>query len=84
MAARMRKNHQDDIRAKIQTDRLVAYLHAGIFGTKFQGRDVELNQVKVSAINSLLNKRLPDLKAIEHSTDPDKPIKGVLMWGTPE
>lgn len=75
MAERIRKSHQEDVRKKIQTDRLISYLHAGIFGTKYQGKDVELTPVKVSAINSLLNKRLPDLKAIEHSSDPDKPVQ---------
>lgn len=65
MAARLRKNHQDDVRAKIQTDRLIAYMHAGVFGEKFQGKDVELNPVKVSAIKCLLDKRLPDLSQVQ-------------------
>lgn len=65
MAARLRKTHQDDVRAKIQTDRLVAYMHAGVFGEKFQGKDIELTTVKVSAIKCLLDKRLPDLSQIQ-------------------
>lgn len=74
MAARLKKRHQDDVRAKIQVDRLIDYLHAGIFGTKFQGKDVDLTPVKVSAINALIGKRLPDLKAVEHSGNPDRPV----------
>lgn len=65
MAARLRKSHQDDVRAKIQTDRLLAYMHAGVFGTKYQGKNVDLTPVKVSAIKCLLDKRLPDLARTE-------------------
>lgn len=65
MAARLRPNHQESVRAKIQTDRLLSYLQAGIFGTKFQGKDVELTPVKVSAIKCLLDKNLPDLARTE-------------------
>ena len=69
MAARINKRHQDDVRKKIQTDRLIAYMHAGVFGTKYQGKDVELTQVKVSAIKCLLDKRLPDLSQVQGAGD---------------
>lgn len=78
MAARLRKGHQDDVRAKIQTDRLLAYLHAGIFGTKFQGKDVVLTEVKVSAIKALLNKRLPDLARTEVTGEDGGPLKVIV------
>lgn len=74
MAARIKAQHQDAIRAKIQADRLLAWLQAGIFGTKFQGKDVVLTSDKVSAVRTLLNKRLPDLSAVTLSGDKDKPI----------
>lgn len=61
----MGARHQDDVRAKIQADRLIQYLQAGIFGTKFQGKDVVLETAKVNAINILLKKTLPDLTATE-------------------
>lgn len=64
MAARLRKTHQEDVRAKIQCDRIVAWLQAGMFGTKFQGKDVFLTSEKVSAAKTLLNKRLPDLSQV--------------------
>lgn len=70
MAVRMRKSHQDDVRSKIKADRLIAFLHAGVFGEKFQGKDVELTPVKVSAIKTLLDKSLPDLQSTE-LTGPD-------------
>lgn len=69
MAARMRKSHQDDVRAKIQVDRLIAYMHAGIFGDKYQGKQVELDAVKVSAIKALLDKRLPNLSQVQGTGD---------------
>lgn len=74
MAARLRKTHQEDVRAKIQADRLLAWLQAGIFGTKFQGHSVELTSEKVSAAKALLNKRLPDLVRSELAGDPDNPV----------
>lgn len=67
MATRFKLQHQDDIRAKIQTERLVAYLQAGIFGEQYQKRDITLTAEKISAIRVLLAKTLPDLSAIQHS-----------------
>jgi hypothetical protein len=74
MAARIRKSHQDDIRKKIQADRLISWLHAGVFGTKFQGRYVELTPDKVSAAKGLLNKALPDLARTELSGPDGAPL----------
>lgn len=74
MAARLRKTHQEDVRAKIQADRLLAWLQAGIFGTKFQKRSVELTPEKVSAAKALLNKCLPDLTRAELTGKDGEPI----------
>jgi len=59
--------HQDDVRAKIKADRIVAWLQAGVLGEKYQKRDVTLTPERVSAARILLAKILPDLSAIEHS-----------------
>jgi len=67
MATRFKLQHQADIRTKIQTERLVAYLQAGIFGEQYQKRDITLTAEKISAIRVLLAKTLPDLSAIQHS-----------------
>lgn len=75
MAARLKKRHQDDVRSKIQCDRILSWLQAGIFGSKFQGKEVTLTPEKVSAAKALLNKKLPDLSSIEHSGDESKPIR---------
>jgi hypothetical protein len=69
MAARIRKYQTEKTREKISTDRIVAFLQAGIFGTKFQGKTVELSSEKVSAAKTLLSKRLPDLSATTLSGD---------------
>jgi hypothetical protein len=58
MAARMRKTHQDDVRAKIQTSQLANRLTDHAFGK------VELSPTQVRAIEVLLKKTLPDLQAI--------------------
>jgi hypothetical protein len=65
MGARtLKPRHQDDVRAKIKLDRLIAWMQAGIFQTEFQGRPVTLDPAKVSAAKVLISKCLPDLSAI--------------------
>lgn len=69
MAARMRKTHQDDVRAKIQASQLVNVL------TKHAlGEGEELSSSRLKAIEILLRKSLPDLSAVELSGDPDNPV----------
>lgn len=46
--------------------------------------EAEMNAVQVQAARIVIGKEIPDKKAIEHSTDPNKPMKGVLVWGSPE
>ena len=61
MPARIRKQHQDEVRAKIQASQLVNRLH------KIACGEVEADSTQVSAAKTLLNKVLPDLKATEHT-----------------
>lgn len=65
MAARLRKTHQDDVRAKIQTSQLVNRLTDHALGI------VELTATQVRAIEILIKKTLPDLSAIDLGTDDD-------------
>lgn len=66
MGARtLKPHHQDDIRAKIQADRLIAWLQAGVLGEQFQGHDVTLTTEKVAAAKALLAKCIPDLTKAE-------------------
>lgn len=64
MGTRLRKTHQDDVRSKIQADRIIAWLQAGIFGEKFQGKPVNMDSARVRAACELLKKRLPDLSQV--------------------
>lgn len=69
MAARIRKHHQDEIRAKIQASQLINVLqnHA------LNGLD-EFPASRMKAIEILLRKSVPDLSAITISGDEDSPI----------
>lgn len=62
------KRHQDDVRAKIQATQIINRLQSAFDGT------IELSQTQVNIGKALLDKALPDLKAIEHSSDPDSPL----------
>jgi hypothetical protein len=70
----VRRSHQDDIRKKIQADRLIAWMQAGIFGTQFQGKPVLFSPEKVNAAKALLNKTLPDLTKAELTGKDGEPI----------
>jgi len=65
----MNKLHQEDVRSKIQASQLINRLTDHAFG------NVELSQSQIKAIEILLKKRLPDLSAVEHSGDQEKPIR---------
>lgn len=62
MAARKQLFHPDDVKAKIKTSQLINRLqdHAN-------SKEPILDASQVNAIRILLNKVIPDLKAIEHS-----------------
>lgn len=62
------KRHQDDVRKKIQASLIINRLTDAFNGT------LELTAVQVNIGKSLLDKVLPDLKAIEHSGDSDNPL----------
>lgn len=71
MAARMRKSHQDDVRAKIQTSQLVNRLEGHALG------EVELTATQIKAIEVLIRKTLPDLSAVEMTGEDGGPVETV-------
>ena len=71
MAERLRKTHQDDVRAKIQTSQLINRLTDHALG------NIELSQSQVRAIEILIKKTLPDLSAVQLSGDEDNPLEFV-------
>jgi hypothetical protein len=59
MAARIRKHHQDDVRAKIQASQLINRLMGHIEGK------TQLAPTQINAIKILLDKSLPNLSDIK-------------------
>lgn len=74
MAARIRKNHQDSVRAKIQASQLINYLekHA------LSGVGSKHASTRVKAAAALLNKCLPDLARTEHAGDGGGPLRVIV------
>lgn len=62
MAARLRKTHQDEVRAKIQTTALINRVQNYALG-HLSDEDVSSN--RLNAIKLLLSKSLPDLQSVE-------------------
>ncbi|MCP4410091.1 MAG: hypothetical protein GY807_20570 [Gammaproteobacteria bacterium] len=61
--------HNDNTRKKIKAAQLINRLQKHIESDK-----PLMDASQVNAAKALLNKVLPDLKAVEHSGDPDSPI----------
>ena len=62
MAARLRKNHQEDVRAKIQVSNLITRLHKYALS---ELTDDDISPNRLNAIKLLLSKTLPDLSSVE-------------------
>ena len=69
MAARRTKTQNDSCKEKIKTSQLLNRVMGIALGT------ITADAVQVSAIKLLLNKTLPDLKAIEVTGDPNNPLE---------
>ena len=72
MAARMRKRHQDEVRAKIQASQLINVLTDHALGVSD-----ELSPTRLKAIEILLRKSLPDLSAVEMTGADGGPVETV-------
>ena len=73
MAARIRKHHQDEVRARIQAIQLVNRLTDHALG------NCEMTSSQVRAIEILLKKSIPDLSSVELTGDPENPLHVVGM-----
>jgi hypothetical protein len=69
---------EDNTRQRIQSSKVVNRLISFIEG------EIVLESAQVSASLGLLKKVLPDLSAVEHSQDGDKPFKMVVEWQSKE
>ena len=68
MAARITRQHDEMTRRKIQTSQLINRLNNHAVGK------CDMTNTQVRAAEVLLKKVLPDLQALQHSGDPDKPL----------
>jgi hypothetical protein len=83
MAERLRKTHQDDVRAKIQTSQLINRLTDHALGA------VDLSPTQVRAIEILIKKTLPDLQAISLAPSDEETARalagiGAFAWQKPQ
>jgi hypothetical protein len=62
MAARLRKNHQEEVRAKIQASYYINALHKHVNGEKF------MTDSQIKAAKILLDKSLPNLSDVKIET----------------
>jgi len=75
MAARTnRTSHDDKTKRLIQASQLINRLIMHANG------EVDMSQSQVNAAKIVIGKTIPDLKAIELSTDPENPIQTVITW----
>lgn len=72
MAARLRRNHQEDVREKIQASQIINRLEGHLNG------QVELSPTQVRAAEILLKKTLPDLSNTEVSGPEGGPVE--IRW----
>lgn len=70
MAARIRKQHQDEVRSRIQVSQLINVLERQALG---EGED--LTPTRMKAIEILLRKSLPDLSSIELTGEGGGPVE---------
>ena len=79
MAARKRKiTLTESWKEKIKVSMILNRLQDHVLS------DSEMSATQIKAADILMRKVVPDLKSVELSSDPDKPLRGVLNWGAPE
>jgi len=80
MAARIRKKHQEETRARIQTSQLINRLQNHALSEEVD----ELKPSQLRAIEILLKKSLPDLQSTEITGDSDSPMQLKIITGIPK
>ncbi len=79
MAARKQLFHPDEVKQKIKTSQLINRLQENALSKK-----EVLTRGQIDSIKALLAKTVPDLKAVEHSGDPDRPVAVTFAWLPPQ
>ena len=80
MAARIRKKHQEETRARIQTSQLINRLQNHALSEEVD----ELKPSQLRAIEILLKKSVPDLQSTEITGDSDAPMQLKIITGIPK
>lgn len=68
MAARIRKTHQDEVRAKIQASNLITRVQKYAMG---ELSDEDISPNRLNAIKLLLAKTLPDMSSVQIDANVD-------------
>lgn len=71
MPKRLRPQHQEEVRAKIQASMLINRL------TKCAMGEIKMTGDQIRAAEILLKKSVPDLQAVQLSGDVENPVKAV-------
>jgi hypothetical protein len=74
MAARLRKDHQEDVRTKIQVSNLITRLQKYANG---ELSDEDISPTRLNAIKLLLAKTLPDLSTVTVKNEEGEEFKTV-------
>ena len=80
------KLQQEQTRAAIQTTQLLKRLQAFALAEKDPNtpesdvKPLEIDGLRLKAIEILLRKSLPDLASVQVSGDPDAPVKMTVEW----
>lgn len=74
MAARKDLTHKDKTKRLIRASQLLNRL------TQFANGEIELSAAQVQAARVVIGKEIPDLKSVEHSTDPERPPTVAFKW----
>ena len=72
MAERLRKTHQDDVRAKIKVSNLLTRVQKYADG---ELTDEDISPNRLNAIKLLLSMALPDLSSVQITGDPSAPLE---------
>jgi hypothetical protein len=82
MAARLNPAHDAATREKIKTSQLVNRLQGFAFHEPDPktGDPIEIDPLRMKAIEILLRKSLPDLANVQISGDEDKPLTMTIRW----
>lgn len=67
-------------RDRIQAAMIVKRLEGFVKGDDDQGKKIELSPAQVTAALGLLRKCVPDIAAIQLSTDPENPPTFTITW----